>query len=79
MQQFKVLGSGCKSCINTADLISRKAAELGIEAEVVKVTDMAEIMGFGAMSTPGVVLNGKLVHAGGMPSADQIETWCKQG
>lgn len=79
MQHFKVLGSGCKSCINTADMISQKADELGIEAEVVKVTDMAEIMSFGVMSTPGVVLNDKVVHAGGMPSPAQIEGWLRQG
>ncbi|PLX34981.1 MAG: thioredoxin family protein [Hyphomicrobiales bacterium] len=79
MQHFKVLGSGCKSCVNTAEMISKKAAELDIEAEVEKVTDMAEIMSFGVMSTPGVVLNGKVVHAGGMPSPEQVEQWCRQG
>lgn len=75
MKQFKVLGSGCKNCVTTADLIKRKAEELGIEVSVEKVTDIGEIMGYGVMSTPGVVVDGKVVHAGGMPSADQVMGW----
>ncbi|RUM44214.1 MAG: thioredoxin family protein, partial [Desulfocapsa sp.] len=67
MKQIKVLGSGCKNCVNTADLIKKKARELGVEVEVIKVTDMGDIMGYGVMSTPGVVIDEKVVHAGGMP------------
>jgi len=75
MKHFKVLGSGCTNCVNTADLIEKKAKELGIEVKVEKVTEMADIMGYGVMSTPGVVVDEKLVHAGGMPSADAIKQW----
>ncbi len=77
MKHFKVLGSGCKNCENTASMIEKKAAELGIEAKVEKVTDMATIMGYGVMSTPGVVVDEKLVHAGGVPSIDAIADWLK--
>jgi len=77
MKQIKVLGSGCKNCVNTADLIEKKAADLGIAVEVVKVTDMGDIMGYGVMSTPGIVIDEKVVHAGGMPSADQVAGWLK--
>ena len=75
MKHFKVLGSGCKNCENTADLIERKSKELGVDVEIEKVTDMAAIMGYGVMSTPGVVVDEKLVHAGGMPTSDAITQW----
>ena len=75
MKIFKVLGSGCKNCANTAELIERKARELGTEAKIEKITDMEAIMGYGVMSTPGVVLDETLVHAGGMPTPAQVEEW----
>lgn len=77
MKTFKVLGSGCKNCAVTADLIAKKAAELGIEIELEKVTDMAAIMGYGVMSTPGVVLDDAIVHSGGVPAGQAIEEWLK--
>jgi small redox-active disulfide protein 2 len=77
MKSIKVLGSGCKNCVTTAKLIEDKAKALGVAVEVEKVTDMAAILGFGVMSTPGVVLDGKVVHAGGIPSADKVEGWLK--
>ena len=78
MKAFKVLGSGCKKCTKAAEMIETKASELGIEASIEKVTDMGEIMGFGVMSTPGVVLNDTVVHAGGLPSTADIESWLTQ-
>ncbi|HGG06025.1 MAG TPA: thioredoxin family protein [Aliiroseovarius sp.] len=77
MKTFKVLGSGCKNCANTADLIERKAKEAGVEVAIEKVTDMAAIMGYGVMSTPGVVLDEQLMHAGGMPTAAQVDEWLR--
>jgi len=77
MKSFKVLGSGCKNCVNTAKLIEEKAQTLGIAIEIEKVTDMAAILGYGVMSTPGVVLDGKVVHAGGIPKPDAVEKWLK--
>ncbi len=75
MKTFKVLGTGCKNCENTAALIEEKARQAGVDVKVEKVTDMARIMAYGVMSTPGVVLDEKLVHAGGVPSADKIAEW----
>ena len=75
MKHIKVLGSGCKNCITTADLIARKAKELDVDVDVEKVTDMAQIMGYGAMSTPGVVIDEKLVHAGGVPAPQLVSKW----
>lgn len=77
MKSFKVLGSGCKNCVNTAKLIEDKAAALGVEVKVEKVTDMAAILGYGIMSTPGVVMDETVVHAGGIPQPDKVETWLR--
>ncbi len=75
MKQFKVLGSGCKNCVNTAKMIEDAAAELNIDITVEKVTDMEAIMNYGVMSTPGVVLNEEVVHAGGVPTKEEVLKW----
>ncbi|HHS94342.1 MAG TPA: thioredoxin family protein [Rhodobacterales bacterium] len=75
MKTFKVLGTGCKNCNNTAALIEEKAKAAGVEVAVEKVTDMAQIMAYGVMSTPGVVMDEQLVHAGGVPAADKVAEW----
>ena len=75
MKNIKVLGSGCKNCETTAKLISIAAEQAGVEIELEKVTDMEQIMGYGVMSTPGVVLDGKVVHAGGLPGPDKVRSW----
>jgi len=69
MKNIKVLGSGCKNCETTAKLISLAAEQAGVEIELEKVTDMAQIMSYGVMSTPGVVVDRKVVHAGGLAGA----------
>jgi small redox-active disulfide protein 2 len=78
MKNIKVLGSGCKNCETTAKLISIAAEQAGVEIELEKVTDMAKIMGYGVMSTPSVVVDGKVVHAGGLPGPDQVRNWVTQ-
>lgn len=78
MKTFKVLGPGCKNCVTTAKLIEERAQVLGIAVQVEKVTNMAAILGHGVMSTPGVVLEDKVVHAGGVPSGGQVDKWLKQ-
>jgi small redox-active disulfide protein 2 len=75
MKKFKVLGSGCRNCEITANVIAQAAEEAGIEIELEKVTDMAAILGYGVMSTPGVVLDGKVVHTGSIPGPDQVRAW----
>jgi small redox-active disulfide protein 2 len=77
MKNIKVLGSGCRNCEITANIIAQAAKEAGVEIELEKVSDMAEILGYGVMSTPGVVVDGKLVHAGGLPGPDQVRAWVK--
>ena len=75
MRKIKVLGSGCRNCEITANAIAQAAEEAGVEIELEKVTDIAEIMGYGVMSTPGVVVDGEVVHAGGVPGPDQVRAW----
>jgi len=75
MKNIKVLGSGCKNCETTANLIKIAAEQAGTEIELEKVTDIAQIMAFGVMSTPGVVVDGEVVHAGGLPGPDLIRQW----
>ncbi len=77
MKTIKVVGSGCKNCETTANLIKIAAEQAGVEINLEKVTDMAEIMSYGIMSTPGVVVDEKVVHAGGLPGPDQIRKWIK--
>ena len=75
MVNIKVLGSGCANC-KRLEATARKAVEtLGIEAEIEKVTDYAEIMKWPILSTPGLVINEKLVSAGRIPSEKEITDW----
>ncbi|MDO8449719.1 MAG: thioredoxin family protein [Rhodoferax sp.] len=72
---IKVLGTGCTNCKNTIALIDQVAKAKGVTVNLTKVEELCDIMGYGVMSTPGVVINGKVVHAGGVPSRDKIEQW----
>jgi len=78
MKKIQVLGSGCKNCETTAKLIQIAADEAGVKIELEKVTDIAEIMRQGIMSTPGVIVDGKVVHAGGLPGPDQVRKWISE-
>ncbi|MFN3577744.1 MAG: thioredoxin family protein [Tabrizicola sp.] len=73
--EIKVLGPGCAKCRATADLITRVSAETGRPVTVEKIEDMRQIVSFGAMTTPAVVIGGKVVHKGSVPSQDQVRSW----
>jgi small redox-active disulfide protein 2 len=75
MKNIKVLGSGCRNCQITYDLIKQVAGEKGAEVSIEKVQDIAAIMGYGVMSTPGVVIEEQVVHAGGVPDRKTVESW----
>ena len=77
MKNVKVYGPGCKRCEATAEMVKAAAAKLGLEVAVEKVTDPKAIALAGVMSTPGVSIDGKLVHAGGLPDADKLTGWLK--
>jgi small redox-active disulfide protein 2 len=75
MRTIEVLGSGCANC-NRLEANAREAIALaGVEAEVRHVTDPREIARRGVMSTPGLVIDGKVVSAGRIPSAADIAGW----
>jgi small redox-active disulfide protein 2 len=75
MKGIKVLGSGCANCETTVRLIQDVAQAKGVEVKIEKVQDMAAILGYGVMSTPGVVIDGKVVHSGGVPERKKVEGW----
>ena len=72
---IKVLGTGCANCKATIAMIDQIAQAKGVTVKLEKVEELRDIMGYGVMSTPSVVINGKVVHAGGVPSRDKIEQW----
>ncbi|WP_283744979.1 thioredoxin family protein [Sideroxydans sp. CL21] len=75
MKNIKVLGTGCANCKTTLKLIEDAAKAKGVTVELEKIEDLQSIMSYGVMSTPGVVVDGKVVHAGGVPSRDKIAGW----
>lgn len=79
MREIKVLGTECANCNTTIALIEQVAQAKSIAVTLQKVDELRDIMGYGVMSTPGVVIDGKVVHAGGVPSRAKIEQWLAAG
>ena len=72
MKDIKILGPGCANCVNLEKAAKQAASELGIDATFEKVTDYADIMAHGVMSTPGLVIDGDVVSYGRVPTPTQI-------
>lgn len=75
MLTIKVLGSGCANCKRVEQIARKVITDLSIEAEVVKVTDYNDIMTYNVLSTPGLVINEKLVSTGRIPTPAEVTTW----
>jgi len=75
MKTVKILGTGCANCQNTYKLVEEVAKTKGADIRLEKVEDLKAIMSHGVMSTPGVVIDGKVVHAGGVPARSKVEGW----
>jgi len=75
MLSIKVLGPGCANCEKVKVIAKQVVATLSIDATVAKITDRAAWQKYGLLSTPGLVINEKLVCAGRIPSEAEITTW----
>lgn len=75
MLTIKVLGSGCANCKRVEQIVHKVVDEMTLQAEVIKVTEYPEIMKYNVMSTPGLVINEKLVSAGRIPTPAEVTTW----
>ncbi|WP_417249158.1 thioredoxin family protein [Celeribacter sp.] len=75
MKTVKIYGPGCKRCETTETMVRETAAKLGVAVEIEKVSDAKSIAMAGVMSTPGISVDGALVHAGGLPDAVKLEGW----
>lgn len=75
MITIKVLGSGCPNCKRVEALAHQAADALKLDAEVIKVTDYNQILDYNILSTPGLVINEKVVCSGRIPSLEEIKTW----
>ncbi|MCF6265806.1 MAG: thioredoxin family protein [Desulfuromusa sp.] len=73
MKKIQILGTGCAKCQKLADNTAQAADNLGVEYEMEKVTDINQIMGFGVMTTPGLVVDGKVLFSGKVPNPADIE------
>jgi small redox-active disulfide protein 2 len=78
VKKIEVLGPGCNNC-RRLEAVAREAVVMaGVEAEIVKVTDYVEIAAHGVLSTPGLVIDGKVVSTGRIPSAGDIAAWLSE-
>lgn len=75
--KIEVFGPGCPKCANTEAVIKAVLAELGCQAEVVKISDIAAIVDRGVMFTPAVMIDGKKVCEGKVPTVDMVKGWLK--
>lgn len=77
--QIKILGPGCRNCVNLEKATRQALADASLDAEVVKVTDYAEIAAYGVMATPGLVVDDKVLVSGRVPKPGEIRTLLTAG
>ncbi len=73
--KIEILGTGCKKCIKTKEVVEKALEETGLEAEVVKVEDYETILSYGVMITPGLVIDGEVKLGGKVPSVNDVKGW----
>lgn len=75
--KIEILGTGCAKCNNLEAMVERAMKETGVEAQVDHVKDMKKIIAYGVMTTPALVIDGKVKAAGKLPTPEQIKEWLK--
>lgn len=78
MREIKVLGPGCPKCRALEEEVRKAMAELGLPARVEKVTDIREIVNYGVILTPALVVDGRVVSSGRVPSREEIKRWLQE-
>ena len=76
-KEIKILGTGCPKCIKLAELAEQAAIQLGIDYELEKISNINDIISYGVMLTPALVVDGDVKVAGSVPSIDQIIEFLK--
>ena len=76
--KIEILGTGCPKCKKLAELVEQAVKESGIEAEITKITEINEIMNYGVMITPALVIDGEVKIAGKIPNLEEIKNWLKK-
>lgn len=77
MIEIKILGGGCANCKRLEQIARKVVDNLNVQAEFIKVTNYAEIAELGVMSTPGLIVNGKIMSSGRIPAEVEIEEWIR--
>ncbi|HBG23149.1 MAG: thioredoxin family protein [Syntrophaceticus sp.] len=73
--KIEILGTGCAKCNKLEELVREAVGELGVDAEIIKITDLNEILEYDIMMTPGLVVDGEIVCSGRLPKKDEILSW----
>lgn len=76
--EIRILGPGCRNCEKLLQDAKQAAKDAGVTADVEKISDMAEIMKRGVLSTPGLMINGKVRSTGRLPSIKEIRKWIEE-
>ncbi|RPJ31331.1 MAG: thioredoxin family protein [Planctomycetaceae bacterium] len=77
--EIKVLGPGCANCVKLEKVVKEAVADLGLDAQVVKVSEIKDIMSYGVMSTPALVVDGQVKVSGRVPGKDEIKKMLQGG
>ncbi|MGI6406729.1 MAG: thioredoxin family protein [Syntrophaceticus sp.] len=77
--KIEILGTGCAKCNKLEELVRETVGELGVDAEIIKITDLNEILEYDIMMTPGLVVDGEIVCSGRLPKKDEILRWLQGG
>jgi len=75
--KIEILGTGCPKCKKLEENVRKAVSELKIKAEILKVTDIGKIINYGVMSTPAIVVDGKIKTSGRVPDVEEIKKWVR--